>query len=489
MNKFEKLTLSIALAVPLLSGCSSNILKTVESLNVEFGTPISTDVVYYLSEDIKKEDKEKLLANTKVEILEDEKVEGKEYQHIGEYTVKLSYEDETSEVKVTVKDTVKPVFKNFKESINTYKDVKIDFTKSYKAEDLDNVTIISNDSQVDYTKVGNYKATVTATDESGNAETKEVTVNINKPTIKLDETSKNMYINESFVLKANVKGKNTKATFKSSDTAIATVTETGKVTAKKKGTAIIIVSANDIKAECKITVKGAKPVSTIKDSTNPPNQNNNKTDKPNHIENEPVKQEPYVANLNASKKYNKIIIISTSGASSSKGTFEYFKKKNGSWKKELTSTAQLGSRGINKVKEGDKKTPTGLYTFTKVMGIASNPGTKMPYHKIDGNDYWCGGKNYYNQFIDEDVQTHDCDKKNDEKLIKYNTPYQYLAALNYNHSNIYGKGSAIFLHCNTNSGSTLGCIAINKSHMKRIIKEIDSSTCIIIDLKKNISKY
>ncbi len=48
--------------------------------------------------------------------------------------------------------------------MDTYKDVKVNFAKAYKAEDLSQVTITADDSQVDYTKEGNYKATVTATD-------------------------------------------------------------------------------------------------------------------------------------------------------------------------------------------------------------------------------------------------------------------------------------------------------------------------------------
>lgn len=265
-----KTMIALTMIAPVLTGCGKT-LNVKDEVNVEYGNAISTNVVDYLSEDIKNEDKEKIIANTKVEILEDKKTEGKEYQSLGEYTVKLTYEDEVSEVKVIVKDTVKPVFKDFKNSVDTYKDVKVDFTKLYKAEDLDKVTITADDSKVDYTKEGSYKATVTATDESNNAETKEVTVNVKKPEIKLDKTSKSVYVKESFVLKTDIKGKDTKATFKSSDSTVATVSETGKVTAKKKGTATITATANGIEAKCKVTVKEVPKGSstTTKVVTNP----------------------------------------------------------------------------------------------------------------------------------------------------------------------------------------------------------------------------
>lgn len=514
MNKKTLSILSLALMAGALTGCSKG-LDVKESMTIEYGKAISTDVATYLSDEVTGEERTKVLAEAKVVLENDEKA-GKDYQLPGDYTVYIKYNGDITEVKVTVKDTKKPVFKDLTKELEYVRDCKPTaevLAKQFNAEDLDEVTITVDDSQVDYTKEGNYKAVVKAVDSSKNEEVQEITIKVVKPTLKLDKSSKSMYEKESFVLKATVKGKDTKAKFSSSNTSVATVSETGKVTAKKKGTVTITAEANGVKTTCKVTVKsvpkGSSTTTQIVTNTNTGKKENVSTVKPkpekpkptkpsgggssssgsSNLPSKPSSSEPYVAYLNAAKRYNKIMVVSASSSSTSKGTFEYFTKTNGRWTKEFSTAAQLGSRGINKVKEGDRKTPTGLFTFTHVMGIASNPGTKMPYHKIDGNDYWCGGRNHYNQFIDEDKQSHNCDKSNDERLIKYKTPYQYLAALNYNSSNTYGKGSAIFLHCNGNSGVTAGCVGISKSYMKRVIKEIDSSTCIIIDLKKNISKY
>lgn len=266
-----KIILAITIISPILTGCGKT-LNVVDEVSVEFGNPISTNVEDYLDkEKTDKNEMPKILAETKVEVLKDKKVKDKNYQPVGDYRVKLTYENEEVEIKVTVSDTVKPVFKDFKESVDTYKDVKIDFTKLYKAEDLSKVIIIADDSKIDYAKEGSYKATVTAIDESKNEETKEITVNVKKPEMKLDITTKSVYVKESFILKPTVKGKDTKATFKSSDTSVVTVSKTGKVTAKKKGTAIITVSANGVNATCKVTVKGVPKGSstTTKVVTNP----------------------------------------------------------------------------------------------------------------------------------------------------------------------------------------------------------------------------
>ncbi len=60
---------------------------------------------------------------------------------------------------------------------------------------------------------------------------------------------------DSFVLKAKLSGGLTgKVTFKSSDAAVAKVDQSGKVTALKKGTAVITASCGKVSASCKITV-------------------------------------------------------------------------------------------------------------------------------------------------------------------------------------------------------------------------------------------
>lgn len=244
-----------------LVGCGQKALVLKEeAMTIEYGTPISMDIASYLnSEKLDKEELSKILAETKLEIVGDKKIENKDYQAKGDYTVKLTYEKEEAEVKVSVKDTTKPEFvKDTKKEVSFTKDCKPtaeDFAKMFKAEDLDTVKITVDDSKVDYAKEGSYQATVKAVDASQNESTQTITVKITKPELKLDTSKKSMYVKESFVLKPTVKGKEPKATFKSSNTNVATVSDTGKVTAKKKGTATITVEANGIKAECKVTVK------------------------------------------------------------------------------------------------------------------------------------------------------------------------------------------------------------------------------------------
>ena len=283
MKKISIKVIIVMTVLTVLSGCRSAFLKLKEQeIVVEYGTPISMDVNTYLNnEELDKEKLTKVLAETKLEIVGDKKIDGKDYQAIGDYTVKLTYEKEEAEIKVSVKDTTKPQFvKDTKKEVSFTKDCKPtaeDFSKMFKTEDLDTVKITVDDSKVDYAKEGTYQATVKAVDTSQNESTHTLTVKITKPELKLDVFKKSMYVKESFVLKPTVKGKDTKATFKSSNISVATVSDTGKVTAKKKGNATITAEANGIKTECKVTVKSVPSGSstttqTIKNPTTGKNE-------------------------------------------------------------------------------------------------------------------------------------------------------------------------------------------------------------------------
>ena len=164
--------------------------------------------------------------------------------------------------------------------------------------------------------------------------------------------------------------------------------------------------------------------------------------------------------------------------SGSKATlYLYQKTEEGEWKKLLSCKAYVGKKGINKKKEGDKKTPTGDFKITAAFGRKSNPGTTLKYTKLSKNLYWCSDKKYYNKMINIKKKKHKC---KGEHLIKYSPQYDYAMVIGYNTSCKYGKGSAIFLHCKGSKSYTAGCVAVSKSDMKKILKNCDSKTRICI---------
>ena len=85
-----------------------------------------------------------------------------------------------------------------------------------------------------------------------------IPVKVSSPTIKLDRSSVTLYKKikkrKTYTIKPIIAG-NSKATrYSSSKSSVASVSSSGKVTAKKKGTAVITVTANGVSAKLNITV-------------------------------------------------------------------------------------------------------------------------------------------------------------------------------------------------------------------------------------------
>ncbi len=143
----------------------------------------------------------------------------------------------------------------------------------------------------------------------------------------------------------------------------------------------------------------------------------------------------------------------------------------------------VGKRGISKNKiEGDKKTPSGIFKFTKVYYRSDRIKkiqTSLRKVKIKRNMGWCDDprSNKYNKPIRFPFNF------SAEKLFKSKSIYDILIVLNYNtRPVIKNKGSAIFLHlAQKNYKSTEGCIAVSKKDMRTLLKFIKKNTKIYIN--------
>ena len=143
----------------------------------------------------------------------------------------------------------------------------------------------------------------------------------------------------------------------------------------------------------------------------------------------------------------------------------------------------VGKRGISKNKiEGDKKTPSGIFKFTKVYYRSDRIKkiqTSLRKVKIKRNMGWCDDprSNKYNKPIRFPFNF------SAEKLFKSKSIYDILIILNYNtRPVIKNKGSAIFLHlAQKNYKSTEGCIAVSKKDMRTLLKFIKKNTKIYIN--------
>tara|TARA_B100000941_G_scaffold289361_1_gene268188 strand:+ start:304 stop:804 length:501 start_codon:yes stop_codon:yes gene_type:complete len=146
----------------------------------------------------------------------------------------------------------------------------------------------------------------------------------------------------------------------------------------------------------------------------------------------------------------------------------------------------IGKRGIgNKIKEGDLITPKGqykikfiLYRKDKINGIK----TKLKKIAIKKNMGWCDDpkSREYNKLIKTPFNY------NYEKIYRNDNTYDIILVLNFNMNPIRkNKGSAIFIHiAKKNYKKTEGCIAIKKTTLLKIIKNINTKTIVKIEVQK-----
>jgi len=143
----------------------------------------------------------------------------------------------------------------------------------------------------------------------------------------------------------------------------------------------------------------------------------------------------------------------------------------------------LGKAGIQKKKEeGDYITPKGKYNIIKIYYRSDRLkkiSSKFKLTKITKNMGWCDDpkSRKYNQLIN--IPT----KYSHETLYRRDNIYDLILVLNYNMKpTIKNKGSAIFIHvAKNNYNKTAGCIALKKTDLIYLIKEIKKNTKVIIN--------
>ena len=142
----------------------------------------------------------------------------------------------------------------------------------------------------------------------------------------------------------------------------------------------------------------------------------------------------------------------------------------------------IGKNGLSKKKkEGDKKTPAGIFNIQHLYfrkDKLKKPETSLKCIEIKKNMGWCDDVNYskkYNKLIkiEKNIKC--------EKLYRKDFKYDLLIPIRYNFKNsVIGKGSCIFIHLTKNYQPTVGCIALKKKDFLILLKLINKKTKIKI---------
>ena len=142
----------------------------------------------------------------------------------------------------------------------------------------------------------------------------------------------------------------------------------------------------------------------------------------------------------------------------------------------------VGENGITNSKiEGDKCTPSGIYSIEKVYfrkDKLSLPKIDFQVISINKNFGWCDDVSspHYNKFIKFPFS------HNAEILFREDDIYDIVCVIKYNTNPIIkNAGSAIFLHiANADYTGTAGCLALKQDDLIELLQNINLDTKIHI---------
>ena len=191
-----------------------------------------------------------------------------------------------------------------------------------------------------------------------------------------------------------------------------------------------------------------------------------------------------------------VIVVTAPSWRSTTGTLRaYERDDNGKWTVVMDATpSYLGYGGLTPAatrRQGTGTTPAGTFDVLRSFGRSPDPGTRLPYRRVDRDDAWTYNPRVpatYNLFQDAEVSWASYGTYV-EMLWSYGRQYDYVAVLDYNLPD--GKvtrdargvrrtsepantraGGGIFLHVSKGE-PTAGCIAIERSRMRDLMRWLD----------------
>jgi L,D-peptidoglycan transpeptidase YkuD (ErfK/YbiS/YcfS/YnhG family) len=210
----------------------------------------------------------------------------------------------------------------------------------------------------------------------------------------------------------------------------------------------------------------------------------------------PAKHATYIKPIIDSLMINEssqALVVTNDRPSSSIVNIYALEKKDNKWEKVGDAIdGVIGKNGFanpGEKREGDGKSPSGIFPLRMAFGYDKFIHTKLPYRQTLPDDLWIDDVNAtdYNRWV----------KKGDTKAVSYekmkrdDNLYKYGIVIEYNTDPVIkGHGSAIFLHVwGGKNIATEGCVAVSEDNIVRILDWLDPQALpLIIMGTENIIK-
>ncbi|QUE31089.1 L,D-transpeptidase family protein [Francisella philomiragia] len=203
-------------------------------------------------------------------------------------------------------------------------------------------------------------------------------------------------------------------------------------------------------------------------------------------------------------KAKQLIVVTTSNWQSVTGKLWFFEKDNqNNWlAKKLATTVVVGKNGIawadsiyqsladaDLKKEGDSKSPAGIFDIGKTFGFANILAVEYVQLKTGIECVDDSNSKYYNQIVNSDL-IDDKDWLSAENMSEI-AIYKYGVEILYNtNPAIAKKGSCIFMHIwKSPTTGTEGCTAMAEDDIRDIQSYLDmNKNPILVQLTQDIYK-
>jgi len=165
------------------------------------------------------------------------------------------------------------------------------------------------------------------------------------------------------------------------------------------------------------------------------------------------------------------IVVHPVKKNSNQANLSVWQRQGNGWYRLLFTSAVIGRNGLaaaGQKKEGDGKTPSGIYPLGPTFGYAPWIDTGLLYRQATDIDFWVDDARsmQYNQWVKGTPAANSF-----EKMKRMDNLYQYGIVIGYNvHPIVRGAGSAIFMHVWRKVNSpTSGCVAMNQRCLRKIL--------------------
>jgi len=184
---------------------------------------------------------------------------------------------------------------------------------------------------------------------------------------------------------------------------------------------------------------------------------------------------------------SQLVLVRNDGSLPHISTVRAFEKKNGTWAPVLGPLrATIGRNGFAAAggkREGDGKTPAGIYSLGLVFGYPSTVTSAMPYRRMTRQDIWVDdpASPDYNRLKKKgETKAHSF-----EDMVLPDNRYKYGIVVEYNTNPVVpGQGSAIFIHIwKDENTATAGCVALSEENILKLIRWLEPAKKPLIVLE------